>query len=168
VRTLSGAVAGSLIFLVIAPGTLAGYLPWAISRWQFLPPFLGAAATRWLGAALILAGLPLLLESFARFAVQGRGTPAPIAPPERLVVQGPYRFVRNPIYVAVVSVILGQALLFGDRRLLGYGALVWLSFHVFVLLYEEPTLRQSFGADYDAFCAGVPRWIPRARPWKRT
>jgi protein-S-isoprenylcysteine O-methyltransferase Ste14 len=159
-------VVGSLVFLVIAPGTVAGYIPWAISRWQVEPPFLGWAGTRWLGLALILAGLPVLLEAFARFALQGRGTPAPVAPPERLVVRGFYRFVRNPMYVAVTSLILGQALLLGDPRLLVYGAVVWLVFHSFVLLYEEPTLRRRFGADYAAYCAAVPRWIPRVRPWR--
>ena len=168
-RSVSAAVLGSLVFLVIAPGTVAGFVPWAISGWQMRAPFLDHAATRWLGVTLILLGLPILLEAFARFALQGRGTPAPVAPTERLVVQGPYRFVRNPMYVAVVTVIVGQALVLGDVRLLAYAAVVWLSFHLFVLLYEEPTLRRRFGPEYDAFRAAVPRWIParRRRPWNQ-
>lgn len=113
--------------------------------------------------ALILLGLPLLLEAFARFALQGRGTPAPVLPPERLVVFGFYRRVRNPMYVAVTALILGQALLLGDVRLLVLAAVVWLTFHLFVLLYEEPRLRQRFGRDYEAYCGAVPRWLPRLR-----
>ena len=106
-----------------------------------------------------------LLDSFARFAVQGVGTPAPIFPPRRLVVTGLYRYVRNPMYVAVVSTILGQGLIFGNFTLLAYGALIWLLFHVFVLVYEEPTLRAGFGSEYGLFCAAVPRWIPRLTAW---
>src|SRR5688572_11063096 len=132
-RSVAGAVAGSLIWLLIAPGLIAGYLPWAITRWQVRAPFLGTVATRWLGVLLILLGLPLLLEAFARFALQGRGTPAPVLPPERLVVFGFYRHVRNPMYVAVTALILGQALLLGDARLLLLAAVVWLVFHLFVL-----------------------------------
>jgi protein-S-isoprenylcysteine O-methyltransferase Ste14 len=164
-RSVPAAVLGSLLFLVIAPGSVAGFLPWAISRWQMRPPLLGLAAARGLGVVLIALGLPMLLNAFARFALQGRGTPAPVAPTERLVVQGPYRFVRNPMYVAVTTLILGQALLLGDPRLLAYGSFVWLSFHLFVVLYEEPTLRRRFGPDYDAFRTAVPRWIPRVTPW---
>ena len=115
---------------------------------------------------LIIAGVPGVVDSFARFALQGLGTPAPIAPTQKLVVTGLYRYVRNPIYVAVVAVILGQAILFGDWRLLWYGALLWLVFHVFVVAYEEPTLKQTFGAQYEDFRANVPRWVPRLTPWR--
>lgn len=166
-RSVASAVTLSLIWLVIAPGLIAGYVPWAISRWRMQPPFLGTSATRWLGALLILLGLPLLLEAFARFALQGRGTPAPVLPPERLVVFGFYRRVRNPMYVAVTALIVGQGLLLGDPRLLALGAVVWLTFHLFVLLYEEPRLRRRFARDYEAYCAAVPRWIPRITPWRR-
>jgi protein-S-isoprenylcysteine O-methyltransferase Ste14 len=98
--------------------------------------------------------------------VQGVGTPAPVFPTRHLVVTGLYRYVRNPMYVAVVSSILGQGLFFGNVTLLKYGAFVWLLFHLFVLVYEEPTLRGSFGSEYDLFRANVPRWIPRLTPWK--
>jgi protein-S-isoprenylcysteine O-methyltransferase Ste14 len=116
---------------------------------------------------LIVAGAPGLVDSFARFALQGLGTPAPIAPTENLVVTGLYRYVRNPMYVAVVVVILGQAVLFGDWRLIVYAMLVWLGFHAFVVGYEEPTLARRFGTRYDDFRANVPRWIPRLTPWPR-
>jgi len=115
---------------------------------------------------LIVAGLPGLVDSFARFALQGLGTPAPIAPTLNLVVTGLYRYVRNPIYIAVVAVILGQAILFGDWRLMTYGGLMWLGFHAFVLAYEEPVLAEQFGGQYEDFRANVPRWIPRLSPWR--
>ena len=121
---------------------------------------------RIVGGLLIAAGLPVLLDSFARFALEGLGTPLPAAPPERLVATGLYRYVRNPMYVAVVSLILGQALLFGSVTLLEYCFVVWLLFHIFVLAYEEPNLRGRFGDDYKHFCANVPRWIPRLTPWR--
>jgi protein-S-isoprenylcysteine O-methyltransferase Ste14 len=82
------------------------------------------------------------------------------------VVSGLYRYVRNPIYIAVVSIILGQALLFGDGRLLWYGALLWVFFHVAVVMFEEPALKQTFGAEYESFRTNVPRWIPRLTPWR--
>ncbi len=160
------AILGSALFLVIAPGTLAGLVPWWISRWTFHEPFPGYGPVRGLGVAFILLGLPVLLDSFARFALQGLGTPAPLAPTRRLVVQGFYRFLRNPIYVAVTLLIVGQALLFGEWRLLVLAVAFWLCCHLFVVVYEEPTLRRSFGSEYEVYCAGVRRWAPRLRPWR--
>ena len=163
-RTL--AVLGSAAFFVVAPCTLAGLVPWSITGWQFQPAFFGLEPTRGLGAAMILAGVPGLVDAFARFALQGLGTPAPIAPPRHLVVTGLYRHVRSPIFVAVVAIVLGQAVLMGDWRLVVYGALLWLAFHLQVVAYEEPMLEQTFGKEYEAFRAGVPRWIPRLTPWR--
>lgn len=160
------AVLSSAVFLVIAPGTVAGYVPWWISRWRLEAPWWDILPVRIFGVLLMAAGLPVLLDSFSRFALQGLGTPAPIFPTRHLVVSGLYRYVRNPMYVAVVSLILGQGLSLGNPQVLEYGLAVWVAFHLFVLLYEEPTLRATFGAEYDAFCANVPRWIPRVRPWK--
>ena len=125
------------------------------------------SASRCASAAMIVAGVLGLVDAFARFALQGLGTPAPIAPPRNLVVTGLYRYVRNPIFVAVVAIILGQALLMAEWRLIVYGAVLWLAFHVQVVVYEEPTLEQTFGSEYAAFCAAVPRWIPRITPWRR-
>jgi protein-S-isoprenylcysteine O-methyltransferase Ste14 len=160
------AVLGTAVFLLLAPGTVAGFVPWWISRWHMQVPFWGFTPFRFIGALLIAAGIPVLFESFGRFALQGIGTPAPIFPTQHLVVKGFYRYVRNPMYVGVVSVILGQALLLGNLRVLAYAIFVWLAFHLFVLIYEEPTLRKSFGAEYETFCAHVPRWIPRLSPWR--
>ena len=117
------------------------------------------------GAVFVAAGVVVLLDSFARFALKGLGTPAPVFPTQHLVVSGLYRYVRNPMYVAVLAVILGQALIFGSIGLLEYAAVAWFAAHVFVVAYEEPTLRASFGAEYEAFRAAVPRWIPRLTPW---
>lgn len=158
------ALLGSAIFMVIAPGMLAVYVPWTHTHWRIAPALFGFFPLRILGVLLIVAALPVLLDSFARFAIQGLGTPAPIAPPQRLVVSGLYRYVRNPMYWAVLSLIFGQGLLFGSAPLLGYGLVVCLGFFTFVLLYEEPTLREKFGKEYDDYCARVPRWIPRLRP----
>ena len=159
------AIAGTAVFFVLVPCVFVGVFPWWITGWAFRAPFLGFEFTRYFGVLLILAGVPGLVDSFTQFAVKGLGTPAPIAPTQNLVVSGLYRYVRNPMYIAVVSVIFGQAFLFGDQRLLLYGAVFWLTCHLFVLFYEEPTLERTFGAKYDSFRANVPRWIPRLTPW---
>ena len=159
------AILGSAVFLVIAPGFVAGLVPWWISRWRLEAALLGLPLFRVAGGILIALGAVGLLDSFVRFAVQGVGTPAPVFPTRHLVVTGLYRYVRNPMYVAVVSTILGQALILGNVELLEYGALVWLLSHLFVLVYEEPTLRARFGSEYRVFCAEVPRWVPRFTPW---
>jgi protein-S-isoprenylcysteine O-methyltransferase Ste14 len=160
------AIFGSAVFLLIAPGFVAGLVPLWISHWQIKTPFFGMPLFRFAGGMLIMLGVIGLLDSFLRFAVQGLGTPAPTLPTRHLVVTGLYRYVRNPMYVAVVSAILGQGLILGNSRLLEYGGLVWLLCHSFVVAYEEPTLRASFGSEYASFCVEVPRWIPRLTPWR--
>src|SRR5215510_6618271 len=159
------AILGSGLFLVIAPGSVAVLVPWWISRWRLQTPLWGVGPIRVVGVLLIATGFPVLLDSFARFALQGVGTPAPLFPTRHLVVTGLYRYVRNPMYVAVVSTILGQGLILGNVMLLEYGGVVWLLFHLFVLVYEEPTLRTSFGSEYQSYYEAVPRWIPRLTPW---
>ena len=161
------AVAGSIAFFIAAPMTVAGMIPYLISGWRFEPPLLGWGAGRVVGAVLIGAGLPVLIDSFVRFALH-RGTPAPIAPTETLVVSGLYRYARNPMYIAILWLNAGQALLFGNVRLLGYAGLAWLLMHTFVVLYEEPALRARFGRSYEVYRANVPRWLPRLRPWRGT
>jgi protein-S-isoprenylcysteine O-methyltransferase Ste14 len=156
---------GSAIFFILAPGTVAGLIPWWITHWHLPPPFLSFAPFRVIGILLIVAGIAVVLESFARFALEGIGTPAPVFPTRTLVVNGFYRYVRNPMYVAVTALILGQALLLGSTHLLLYAIAPWLAAHIFVLLYEEPKLRRTFGAQYETYCSHVPRWIPRLTPW---
>ena len=157
------ATLGSLAFLVLAPGVVAGLLPWLITDWRPLPPVDGPGALRWTGLILIAAGLAVVLEAFARFAWEGLGTPAPVAPTRSLVVSGFYRFVRNPMYVAVTALIFGQAILFASWGVALYGVVIAAAFDTFVRLYEEPTLRQAYGEEYAAYCAATPRWIPRFR-----
>jgi protein-S-isoprenylcysteine O-methyltransferase Ste14 len=164
-RRVSAAL-GTATFLVLAPGLVAGAVPWWISRWHMLPAFLGLSPLRVVGVLLIAAGIPILLDSFVRFATEGLGTPAPVFPTQHLVVKGFYCYVRNPMYVAVLSLLLGQALLLGNLRILAYSLLLWLVAHLFVITYEEPTLRKSFGMEYEFFCAHVPRWLPRLTPWQ--
>jgi protein-S-isoprenylcysteine O-methyltransferase Ste14 len=160
------AALGTAIFFFVAPGTVAGLIPWWICRWELGPPFFGFKGCRYLGLLLIAAGLLGLVDCFVRFAVKGRGTPAPVMPTESLVVSGLYRYVRNPMYVAVFCVIVGQGLFFANVAVLAYALLVWLAFHLFVRLYEEPRLSAVYGAQYNAFLANVPRWFPRRTPWK--
>jgi protein-S-isoprenylcysteine O-methyltransferase Ste14 len=123
---------------------------------------------RVVGAVLLIAALIVLVQAFVRFVLEGLGTPAPIAAPTRLVVGGPYRYVRNPMYVALLGVIVGQALLLGQLVLLLYGVLLWLIAAAFVRWHEEPALARRFGADYQAYRRAVPAWWPRLSPWKRS
>lgn len=164
-RSVTGALFGSLLFFWIAPATVAGLGPYLVSGWRVHAPLLGFPVGRWVGGTFVVAGAAGLLDCFGRFAIKGIGTPAPIAPTEHLVVSGLYRHVRNPMYVAVVAVIVGQGLLLGSVALLVYAAVTWVLFHLFVTAYEEPTLRRRFGSSYDEYRTNVPRWWPRLRPW---
>ena len=166
-RGRTGPLIGSLIFIAIAPGTVAGLIPFAFTRWQPRPPLLAIPFSRVLGAIVLVGGLAILLDCFLRFALEGRGTPSPVAPTETLVVTGLYRYVRNPMYVAVLSIILGQAFVFGSVPLLAYAALVAVLFHAFVIGYEEPTLRRQFGRSYETYSRHVHRWRPRSTAWKK-
>jgi protein-S-isoprenylcysteine O-methyltransferase Ste14 len=159
------AILGSVLFLVVAPGTVVGLIPWWISKWQVQPLPPGFWIIQPLGLLILAGSILVLLEAFARFAFQGIGTPAPVAPTRHLVVSGLYRRVRNPMYVAVVAAILGQSMMFGNLMLVWYAALSWFVTHLFVVFYEEPTLRKNFGDEYAEFCANVPRSIPRFRAW---
>jgi protein-S-isoprenylcysteine O-methyltransferase Ste14 len=160
------ALLGTTGFLVLAPGFFVALVPYWISHWRLQPPLLGFTPFRILGVLMLAAGLPVLFESFARFALQGLGTPAPVFPTQHLIVKGFYRYVRNPMYVAVVSMVLGQGLLLGNLHLLVYGFGAWLVAFLFVVTYEEPTLRRSFDTEYETYRANVPRWIPRLTPWR--
>jgi protein-S-isoprenylcysteine O-methyltransferase Ste14 len=120
------------------------------------------------GAVLLSGGAVVLTKAFVRFVVEGSGTPAPVAPTEHLVVGGLYRHVRNPMYLALEAAIVGQALLLGQPVLLLYGAAAAVPMVAFVRGYEEPTLRRTFGAEYEEYQRHVPRWHPRLRPWRRT
>src|SRR3954468_22745427 len=149
--------AGSALFFALAPGVVAGVVPWGLTGWGAEP-----ARLRPLGVGLIAAGAAVLIHAFARFVREGVGTPAPVAPTQQLVVGGLYRWIRNPMYVAVVTCAAGQAGIFGQPALLVYAAFLLVLFVSFVRLYEEPTLTRQFGADYEAYRRTVPGWWPRA------
>ncbi len=157
----SDAAVGTAAFFFIAPGMVAGLVPWWITRWHVRSPFPGWMALRFVGGALILTGAAFLVHAFVRFVTEGAGTPAPVAPTERLVVGGAYRYVRNPMYLAVLGVIVGQALLLGQLPLFTYAAVVAASMAVFVRAYEEPVLSRKFGREYDDYRRHVPGWWPR-------
>jgi protein-S-isoprenylcysteine O-methyltransferase Ste14 len=156
------AALGSFVFFLVAPCTVAGLVPWLITGWD--DPVGGWRAV--VGWIMIALGVGFMVHAFLRF-VAALGTPAPIAPTERLVVSGVYRFVRNPMYLALFTAITGQALAFGSLVLFVYGVVVLAVTATFVRLYEEPTLRQQFGREYADYCANVPGWVPRLSPWRQ-
>ncbi|MGH2946824.1 MAG: methyltransferase family protein [Solirubrobacteraceae bacterium] len=158
------AAAGSALFFALVPGVVAGLVPGLLTGWWEDGPWWGPL--RVAGVVLVAAGAAVLVHSFGRFVVEGLGTPAPVAPTERLVVGGLYRHVRNPMYVAVTAAIAGQALIVGSAALAAYGAAIWAACAAFVRLHEEPALSRRFGAGYDAYRRAVPAWLPRLRPWR--
>jgi protein-S-isoprenylcysteine O-methyltransferase Ste14 len=151
---------GSTAFFFAAPFIVAGVIPLSLAGWDIEPTWLPLQV---LGGLLVAAGGAVLIHSFARFVIEGLGTPAPVAPTENLVVGGLYRYVRNPMYVAVVTVIAGQALLLGEPALLVYGAIVFAVVATFVRTYEEPVLSERYGEQYEAYRRAVPAWLPRPR-----
>jgi protein-S-isoprenylcysteine O-methyltransferase Ste14 len=162
----SMALFGSSVFFLMAPGTVAGAIPWVITRWTITSSDWPQLALLPFAAILVGGGLFVLADSFFRFAVEGFGMPTPILPTKALIVTGLYRYVRNPMYVAVLAVIVGQALLFGSVWLLLYAGIIFAIFHSSVLLYEEPRLRADYSDAFETYCKHVPRWRPRARPWR--
>jgi protein-S-isoprenylcysteine O-methyltransferase Ste14 len=157
---------GSALFFVVAPGTVVGAVPWLLTGWQVQDPLPYWTPLRVVGAVLLIAGVAVAAQAFVRFVVEGLGTPAPVAAPERLVVGGLYRYVRNPMYVALLVAIVGEALLLGQVSLLAYAAVVGVITNLFVRFYEEPALRGRFGDQYEAYRRAVPGWWPRLHPWE--
>lgn len=157
------AAAGSLVFFLVAPSVVVGLVPWWLAGREPVPYWW---PLRVLGGLLVAAGAAVLVHSFVRFVVEGVGTPAPVAPTRHLVVGGLYRYVRNPIYLALQAIVVGEALLFGQPWLLAYAAALLAATAAFVRLYEEPALTEQFGAEYEAYRQAVPGWWPRWRPWR--
>jgi protein-S-isoprenylcysteine O-methyltransferase Ste14 len=155
---------GTLLFLGVTPGVVAGLIPGWITGWRIPWTDGWASPVAIVGAVAILGGITVLLAAFVLFA-RADGTPAPVAPTAHLVVVGPYRYVRNPMYLAVLTIILGQALLFGSWGALIYAAVVLLAVALFVRGYEEPTLELEYGSEYREYRRNVRGWIPRVRPW---
>jgi protein-S-isoprenylcysteine O-methyltransferase Ste14 len=160
------AAAGSALFLLLAPGVVAGVVPWWMTGWRAGSSAGYVLPLRVVGGLLVVVGAGVLLQAFGRFVMEGVGTPAPVAPTRRLVVGGLYRHVRNPMYLAVLSMIVGQALLLRRPVLLAYAAGIAAAFVAFVRFYEEPTLARQFGEEYQAYRRAVPGWLPRLRPWE--
>ena len=165
-KSRAASLALSGLWLVIAPGTVAGLLPWLITGWRFDDALGDSALVRGLGVAMIATGAAALLECFFRFAWTGFAAPVPVTPTRKLIVTGLYRHVRNPMYFGVITLVIGEALLLGQPALLAYAAMAWIFFHLFVIGYEEPTLARLFPEDFARFTRAVPRWIPRLRPWR--
>lgn len=154
----------TVVFFVVAPGTMAGLVPWLITGWSRPEQELGPVDVG--GMVLIGLGLAMVVTCFTRFVTEGRGTPAPVAPTETLVVGGLYRYLRNPMYVGVASAITGQALLFRS-----WGVAVWLAIFLaavvsFVKGYEEPQLAFQFGESYERYRRAVPGWWPRLTAYR--
>jgi protein-S-isoprenylcysteine O-methyltransferase Ste14 len=154
------AAIGSTLFFLLAPGATAVLIPWWLTGWEANDPWVPARVA---GALLLVAGAAVLISAFARFVVEGVGTPAPVAPTEQLVVGGLYRYVRNPMYLAVAATIVGQALLLGQPILLAWAAVFLAVTATFVHFHEEPALRRRYGAQYEAYLEAVPGWWPRVR-----
>jgi protein-S-isoprenylcysteine O-methyltransferase Ste14 len=164
-RTRARAWLGTVVFLVLAPGVVAGLVPWLITGWRV--PWTGAwlPLVAGISALLVLSGVVVLLDAFVRFA-RADGTPAPPLPTAHLVVVGPYRYVRNPMYLAVLAVVLGQALLSRSWGALVYAGLALLAVASFVAGYEQPTLEARYGEEYREYRRHVRGWLPRTRPWE--
>ena len=150
----------SLLYLIFEAGVFALYVPLVLLR---NGPHLETGLVSWLAIPLWLVGSWIVLWCFWGFTFRGRGTPLPADPPKELVMTGPYHYVRNPIYVGVILIFLGHFLWFGYWALLMYMVFAFLAAHVFIILYEEPTLKRKFGVAYEEYLKHVPRWIPRFR-----
>jgi protein-S-isoprenylcysteine O-methyltransferase Ste14 len=160
----SKAAVASAAFFVVAPGTVVGLIPWLITRWEITGSGPLWRVVQVIGVLLIIVGLIPPVHAFGQFVKAG-GTPMPIAPTERLVVTGFNRYIRNPMYAGLLTVVVGQALLFSSARLLLYAAVFWIITASFVRWYEEPTLLRQYGDEYEAYRRNVHAWLPRWRPW---
>jgi protein-S-isoprenylcysteine O-methyltransferase Ste14 len=154
-------VLNTILFTIVVPGTVAGYIPFRIIGGFSRP---GSEPLTWIGALVLAVGAAIYFRCAWEFAVRGLGTPAPIAPTKYLVTTALHQYVRNPMYIGVALIILGEAALFRSPHLVIYAALMLFTAHTFVVLYEEPTLHRQFGESYDQYRRKVPRWIPR---WRR-
>ena len=153
----------TLVFTILVPGTVTVLVPYLLLSSGSARFSLAIGPVRYFGWVPILFGASMYLWCAWDFTFAGKGTPAPIDAPKELVVRGLYRIVRNPMYLGVLFVVLGEALVFGSPSLLGYAVLLLTVFHLFIVFYEEPTLRRKFGASYERYCDSVSRWVPRIK-----
>lgn len=150
----------TIIFTFIVPGTVTVFVPYWLLSSRSAPPPVQPGIFRYFGWLPIFIGAAIYIWCAWDFTFAGRGTPAPIDPPKELVVRGLYRYVRNPMYVGILSILFGEALLLASWRLFIYTAVAFIIFFLVVVLYEEPILRQKFGESYRRYCKNVSRWIP--------
>lgn len=156
----------SAVFTIVVPGTMGGLIPYLLTGWRRIGDLFGLPGGWIAGVILIALGLPVLLAAIYKFASDGLGTPLPAAPTQSLVVTGPHRYVRNPMYLAVATTIVGQALVLGQPVLVWYAGIFVLATATFVYVYEQPTLRKQFGDEYRRYCESVPAWLPRVTPYR--
>ncbi len=154
--------ARSLLWTILLPGFFAGYVPWRFFGLSRTRPNL-SNPEQLAGVLFVSAGALLLIACIVEFARSGRGTLSPVDPPRHLVVRGLYRYVRNPMYLSVTAIVLGEALLTGSASLGAYWAIWFLCVNLFVIGYEEPTLRRQFGTTYEDYTNQVGRWVPKVR-----
>lgn len=162
-----GVLVRALTYATLFVGFFLVYLPGRLLEWSGIPMSSGTGPRQVVGYALGGAGALLAVACILTFVFYGHGTPAPFDPPRRLVQSGPYRFIRNPMYLGAGVTMLGAALYYGSWAIAAYVAGFLLGAHVFVLCYEEPALRRLFGAEYEAYCTTTPRWLPGRRPRHR-
>jgi protein-S-isoprenylcysteine O-methyltransferase Ste14 len=153
----------TLIFTLVVPGTVTVLVPYWLLSSRAARGALPIGDAGYMGLLPMLIGALIYFRCAWDFTFTGKGTPAPMDPPKELVVRGLYQYVRNPMYVGVLSLLLGEALLFASRVLLQYAGVVFVMFYLFVVFYEEPVLKQKFGPSYMRYCQSVPRWVPRFR-----
>ena len=153
----------TILFSIFVPGTVVGVIPYLIlTRGPHIPVFSSGVA-RYAGVVPVIAGVLIFLTSARNFVTLGKGTPAPVDPPKRLVTSGPFRVVRNPMYVSGILILLGEFIISGSGAILLYLFFIWLIFHLFIIFYEEPHLMKVFGTPYEKYCSEVPRWMPHLR-----
>lgn len=153
----------NLIFTVFVPGTVAAYIPYRIIKNLHSSLAIHWELLKFISVIFIFVGVAIYFSCLLHFALTGHGTPAPIDAPKRLVIKGLYCYVRNPMYVGVIVVILGWALLYNSFSVFQYAILMWIIFHIVIIFIEEPTLRRQFGEPYKSYCSKVRRWIPGKR-----
>lgn len=152
----------TLLFTVLVPGTVAVGIPYLLLA-SGIGSVYDIGGFKFIGIVPIALGVVFYIWTAGDFVLMGRGTPAPLDPPRRLVSRGLYRIVRNPMYIGVLLMLIGEGVFFGSLAILVYAILIWSVNHLFIIFYEEPTLRKKFGAAYLEYCRVVPRWIPKLK-----
>jgi len=155
-------IVSTLIFIVIVGGAVMVLIPMKLlsTSYRFT---LETGLLRYFGVIPLMIGIPILFCCWGEFVFKGKGTPAPYHPPKELVASGLYKFTRNPMYAGVIFVLFGEALLFESALLLIYAGLMFLIFHMWIIISEEPYLRSTFGESYKRYCEAVPRWFIRLK-----